>query len=85
MVVISHPSDDLLETYSIGSCPEADLMEIESHVMFCATCAERLSRVDEFVDLIKRFLRDNSQIDLPAFRMPPGTSDVRTTAIRSER
>jgi predicted anti-sigma-YlaC factor YlaD len=49
-----HVSDDRLEEYCLGTVPAAALEEVESHLLVCASCRQRLSQTEAYVDTVRQ-------------------------------
>jgi hypothetical protein len=41
-----HASEEALERYSLGACSEAELAQIEEHLLICHNCQDRLAETD---------------------------------------
>jgi len=48
-----HPTEDLLEEYSLGRVLEPALAPLEEHLLDCTLCQDRLLAVDEYTALMK--------------------------------
>ena len=48
-----HFADDLLEKYSIGHLPDEQVPAMEEHLFVCSDCQQRLSSIDEYVQVVK--------------------------------
>ncbi len=42
----SHPGEEELEQYSLGTLPEAAIPAIEQHLLICAACQDRTTKID---------------------------------------
>ena len=45
----SHASDELLESYAMGSLAEPELGEVEEHLLACSHCQQQLKETDDYV------------------------------------
>ena len=45
----SHLDDSLVEAYSQGKVPEADLCALEEHLLICETCRLRVEECDGYI------------------------------------
>jgi hypothetical protein len=45
----THPSDEVLEQYSVGTLPEDAVEQFEEHLLVCPSCQDRLQAVDRYV------------------------------------
>jgi len=43
---VEHPSDDLLERYSMGRLTEAEMTPLEEHLLICEKCRNRVMQMD---------------------------------------
>jgi hypothetical protein len=41
MINVEHPSDDLLERYSMGHLTEAEIAPLKEHLIICLECRNR--------------------------------------------
>jgi len=48
-----HPSEDTLEEYAFGRLPESSTAALEEHLLVCESCQKVMSRVDEYIALMK--------------------------------
>jgi hypothetical protein len=53
-----HPSEEVLERYSLGQLTEAECAPFEDHLLVCDDCQQRLSRIDAEIADIKQVCRD---------------------------
>jgi hypothetical protein len=44
---IEHISDDLLARYSKGTLGDANMAEVEEHLLICEQCCDRLTKLDD--------------------------------------
>jgi hypothetical protein len=49
-----HASEDALERYCLGSVPPAELERIESHLLVCIACQDRLRDAEEYVRIMRQ-------------------------------
>ncbi len=49
-----HISDDDIEAYHMGVEPDAQLMEIEEHLLWCHDCLDRMEAAGRYVDTVRR-------------------------------
>ncbi|MGD0359431.1 MAG: T9SS type A sorting domain-containing protein [Bryobacteraceae bacterium] len=53
-----HPTDEVLELYSMGRLAEPDLGRFEEHLLVCGTCQDRLAQEDD----IRQRIRDGAAV-----------------------
>jgi hypothetical protein len=53
-----HVSDDRLEEYCLGTVPAAALEEVESHLLVCASCRQRLAQTEGYVQTVRQAAAD---------------------------
>jgi anti-sigma factor RsiW len=56
-VNVEHPSDDLLETYALGTIPELEITLLEEHLLTCEKCRKRLAVMDLEITAVRQALR----------------------------
>lgn len=56
----SHFPDDVLEQYSMGKLSSLDYGPLEEHLLLCTTCQTRLTKVEEFVQVIRAVLTESA-------------------------
>jgi hypothetical protein len=49
-----HPSDDLIERYSLGMVQEDELGPLEEHLLICGVCQDRVAESDDYVAAMRR-------------------------------
>lgn len=49
-----HASEDALEQYCLGSVPAAELEGLESHLLVCTACQERLRETEAYVRIMQQ-------------------------------
>ena len=64
-----HISNDLLESYAMGSLSDPESEPLEEHLLLCSACQARLDELDEFVHVIKAALMAPAPPTL-TFRIP---------------
>ena len=52
-----HPAEDALETCILQRMPEHDVERIETHVLSCDSCIDKLEALDVYVKAVKLALR----------------------------
>jgi predicted anti-sigma-YlaC factor YlaD len=52
-----HPSNDVLEKYSLGHLPESELERVEEHLFVCEQCRDELTLVDSYIQDLKEACR----------------------------
>jgi anti-sigma factor RsiW len=52
-----HVSDDSLELYSMDRLPDPEAAKVEEHLLICEECCVRLTRRDEFIQVLRAALR----------------------------
>ena len=64
-----HPTEDALERYLLQRVPEHDLEGIETHVLSCDSCLDKLEALDIYVNAVKLALRASmpQEADTPAY------------------
>ena len=45
----THPDDSAIEAYCLGKTPEAELAELEEHLLICESCQKRVTECDAYV------------------------------------
>ena len=45
----THPDNSTIEAYSLGKIPEAELAELEEHLLICESCQQRVTECDAYV------------------------------------
>jgi len=53
-----HIPDEALELYAMNRLPETDTEGLETHLLTCERCQERLKDVDEYVKAVRAALRE---------------------------
>ncbi len=56
-ITVEHPSDDLLERYSMGRLTEAEMAPLEEHLLICEECRKRRVVMDFDVAALREALR----------------------------
>jgi len=64
----SHPAEDVLEQYAMGSLSEAEVVPVEEHLLVCQDCRQRLEFLDDFVGSIRSAARTASRAAAAAQR-----------------
>ena len=54
MVQEIHPSSDKLEAYALGLSSDADLENVEKHLLICDRCQNELALTDRYVAAMKK-------------------------------
>ena len=54
----SHPSNAVLECYSLGNLSETELERVEEHLFVCAQCQNELSSIDTYIGDMKYGCRE---------------------------
>jgi hypothetical protein len=49
MIPGGHASEDTIEQYCLGMVPAAELEALESHLLVCAVCQDRLRESEAYV------------------------------------
>jgi hypothetical protein len=57
----SHPTDEVMERYSLGRLSQAKAALLEEHILVCGVCQERLREIDEFVLAMHKALTENEK------------------------
>jgi anti-sigma factor RsiW len=73
-----HPSEEVIEFYSMGEIKGPDLQAFEEHLFICSECRQRVTRMDFFLSM----LRAASSNPVPA---NAGTEGPGLAEFRSER
>ena len=50
---LDHATEEALESYSMGTLPEAEAGILEEHLLVCAACQERLTEADRYVRAVR--------------------------------
>jgi hypothetical protein len=53
-----HPSNDLLERYSLTRLADRDLAYVEEHLLICEWCRQRLSETEAFISATRAATRE---------------------------
>ncbi len=53
-----HPTDEVLEQYSLGQLPEPRSISLEEHLFTCKSCQDRLQQADEYVAAMRTALTE---------------------------
>ena len=53
MMSKSHPAEDVLERYAMGTLSEAEVVPVEEHLLLCPSCCARVVFLDDFVGSIR--------------------------------
>ena len=48
-----HPSEEVVEFYSMGELKGADLQAFEEHLFICPMCRQRVTRMDFFLSMLR--------------------------------
>lgn len=59
----SHKTDEQLEFYALGRLSEADIAEVEEHLLVCAFCREILDEWDSFALAMHRAIANEPAVD----------------------
>jgi hypothetical protein len=54
----THPSDDVLELYSLGRMDEGQSAPVEEHLLVCEACRRRVEEFDEFTAAMRAALTE---------------------------
>jgi hypothetical protein len=49
----AHLSEDVLELYSLGRLPEAELDRADDHLLICHTCQDKLQETDDYIRAVR--------------------------------
>jgi hypothetical protein len=58
---VEHPSDGLLEGYSMRRLTEAETAPLEKHLLICEECRNRLVLMDFDIAAIREALKQNQK------------------------
>jgi anti-sigma factor RsiW len=53
---MSHPTDDLLERYSMGTLEEEGTASVEEHLLACGFCTSRFQEAEKFIAALREAL-----------------------------
>jgi len=65
-----HPSDDVLELYSLNQLAGENVAVVEEHLLICTGCQERLAKVESFVSAMKDVCLEtvrSTKVERPSF------------------
>jgi hypothetical protein len=54
---LDHPDDDAIERYAMNQASEIEDEEIETHILACRICQDRLQLTDEFLTALRAALK----------------------------
>lgn len=54
MKLDEHARDGILEQYSLGTLPDAEVEKLEEHLLVCSACRDRLEETDAFVEAMRQ-------------------------------
>lgn len=55
-LVDHHPSEEVLERYLFGSLPEAEIEQVEEHLLVCHSCIDAAEQLLAFVQSLRSSL-----------------------------
>jgi hypothetical protein len=62
-ISVEHPSNDLLERYSMGRLAKAEMTPLEEHLLVCEECRNRVVQMDLKQAAIREALKRDGKID----------------------
>ena len=57
----NHGTGELIESYILGTLPEADVATFEEHMFICEACRERTEQAQDFVIGVRQAFREGAQ------------------------
>ena len=60
-ITVEHPSDDLLERYSMSRLTEAEMAPLKEHLLICEKCRDRAVQMDLNQAAIREALKQDRQ------------------------
>jgi uncharacterized CHY-type Zn-finger protein len=54
-----HFPEDVLEKYAMGKLSDEENAPVEEHLLICGICQQVLSKLDEYLDVVRAALAEN--------------------------
>ena len=58
MTYLDHPAEEVLERFLLNHCPENELCEVETHILYCGNCMLRLELLEIEITAFRRCLQE---------------------------